>query len=121
MIDETSICEETWWSNLLYINNFYPADYKKQCVPWAWYLADDMQFFIVGMIILSLYRLNKVTSSTRLMYIPLHTPTPFSNVVLPSLCGTSVAHLLSQNPPPPPSPSQLPRPSAGFSASPSSS
>ena len=34
------------WQQLLYINNFYPTDYKKQCVPWAWYLADDMQFSI---------------------------------------------------------------------------
>lgn len=47
----TEPCERYWWTNLLYINNFYPKVYADQCVPWTWYLANDMQFFIVGVII----------------------------------------------------------------------
>ncbi|XP_067687124.1 O-acyltransferase like protein-like [Haliotis asinina] len=39
-------CETRWWTNLLYINNFYET--KKQCMPWGWYLANDMQFYVVA-------------------------------------------------------------------------
>jgi len=44
-----------WWTHLLYINNFYPSDFHQQCLPWAWYLALDMQFFIIGTLLLKLY------------------------------------------------------------------
>jgi peptidoglycan/LPS O-acetylase OafA/YrhL len=47
----TEPCERYWWTNLLYINNFHPKVYADQCVPWTWYLANDMQFFIIGVII----------------------------------------------------------------------
>ena len=42
-------CDQYWWSNLLYIHNF--MDYSKtnnyMCVGHSWYLADDMQYFIL--------------------------------------------------------------------------
>lgn len=44
-----------WLPNIFYINNFVPTDFHKQCVPWAWYLALDMQFFVVGASVLGLY------------------------------------------------------------------
>jgi peptidoglycan/LPS O-acetylase OafA/YrhL len=34
-----------WWRNLLYINNMFSD--TEECVAWSWYLANDMQFFIV--------------------------------------------------------------------------
>eukprot|EP00475_Leptophrys_vorax_P027803 TRINITY_DN3971_c1_g1_i1.p1 TRINITY_DN3971_c1_g1~~TRINITY_DN3971_c1_g1_i1.p1 ORF type:complete len:672 (-),score=139.97 TRINITY_DN3971_c1_g1_i1:797-2812(-) len=34
-----------WWRNLLYINNMFPD--SEECVAWSWYLANDMQFFLV--------------------------------------------------------------------------
>ncbi|XP_066295640.1 nose resistant to fluoxetine protein 6-like [Branchiostoma lanceolatum] len=37
-------CADNWWTNLLYINNFF----GKKCMNWTWYLANDMQFFIIG-------------------------------------------------------------------------
>ena len=40
-------CSSYWWTNLLYINNFYPSDFTKQCMGWSWYLANDMQFFVI--------------------------------------------------------------------------
>eukprot|EP00730_Choanoeca_flexa_P004796 TRINITY_DN11804_c1_g1_i1.p1 TRINITY_DN11804_c1_g1~~TRINITY_DN11804_c1_g1_i1.p1 ORF type:complete len:787 (+),score=220.84 TRINITY_DN11804_c1_g1_i1:113-2473(+) len=58
-VDEIDHCKTSWWSNLLYINNFYPVNYKEQCIPWAWYLANDFQFFILGMLILWLYNKTK--------------------------------------------------------------
>ena len=51
----TDLCKTAWWSNLLFINNFYPTDYMHQCVPWAWFLAVDMQLFVVTLVILVLY------------------------------------------------------------------
>jgi len=37
-------CEKYWWSNILYINNFWPTDFNAECIAWVWYLANDMQF-----------------------------------------------------------------------------
>lgn len=35
-----------WWKYLLYINNFIPIN--KMCIGWSWYLANDMQFYIIS-------------------------------------------------------------------------
>jgi len=43
-------CENEWWTNLVYINNLYPAE--NYCYGWGWYLADDMQFFLLSPFIL---------------------------------------------------------------------
>jgi len=53
---KTDLCDKYWWSNLLYINNFYPTDSAKQCFGWGWYLANDMQFFIFTPLIILLYK-----------------------------------------------------------------
>ena len=45
-------CKQYWWSNLLYINNFYPWKQEEECFGWAWYLANDMQFYIIAPLIL---------------------------------------------------------------------
>ena len=47
-------CESYWWTNLLYINNFYPTNFNDQCMGWAWYLANDMQFFVISPLFLIL-------------------------------------------------------------------
>ncbi|XP_069136396.1 nose resistant to fluoxetine protein 6-like [Argopecten irradians] len=49
-------CPQYWWANLLYINNFYPhyGNLGKQCFGWSWYLANDMQFYMVSPAILIL-------------------------------------------------------------------
>ena len=51
MIKEYSQCRTWGWTNLLFINNFVPSTYSDQCVPWTWYLANDMQFFVFGLFI----------------------------------------------------------------------
>ncbi|XP_069123536.1 nose resistant to fluoxetine protein 6-like [Argopecten irradians] len=43
-------CRETWWTNLLYINNIYKR--RKMCFGWSWYLANDMQFYVVSPLLL---------------------------------------------------------------------
>ncbi|XP_039305525.1 nose resistant to fluoxetine protein 6 isoform X2 [Solenopsis invicta] len=45
-------CAKYWWRNLLYINNLF--DFNTMCMSWSWYLACDMQFFIIGLALLIL-------------------------------------------------------------------
>ncbi|XP_063951628.1 O-acyltransferase like protein-like isoform X1 [Lytechinus pictus] len=67
MADETydfyqGWCRKQWWTHPLYINNIYPWPnvYNNSCMRWSWYLACDMQFFIISPIILSvLYKNSK--------------------------------------------------------------
>ncbi|XP_035683589.1 nose resistant to fluoxetine protein 6-like [Branchiostoma floridae] len=41
-----------WWKNLLYVNNV--VNPERGCMGWSWYLANDMQFFIIGVPLLYL-------------------------------------------------------------------
>lgn len=43
-------CKDTWWTNLLYINNLVRSD--KMCMGWSWYLANDMQFYVLSPVML---------------------------------------------------------------------
>ena len=45
-------CQNYWWTNLLYINNFYPWKLERECMSWSWYLANDMQFFVISPLII---------------------------------------------------------------------
>ena len=45
-------CNKYWWTNILYINNFYPWKLGDECMGWTWYLANDMQFFILAPLVL---------------------------------------------------------------------
>ena len=45
-------CEKYWWTNVLFINNIFPRNHINICMPWTWYLANDMQFYILAPIII---------------------------------------------------------------------
>ncbi|XP_041368659.1 nose resistant to fluoxetine protein 6-like [Gigantopelta aegis] len=47
---ELNQCEGTWWTNLLYINNIVKKN--QMCMGWSWYLANDMQFYVLSPLIL---------------------------------------------------------------------
>lgn len=47
---ERILCQNSWWYNVLFINNFLPM--KQQCMAWTWYLANDFQFFLLTSLIL---------------------------------------------------------------------
>ncbi|XP_050398153.1 nose resistant to fluoxetine protein 6 [Patella vulgata] len=49
---ELNECRDTWWTNLLYINNLVKNDH--QCFGWSWYLANDMQFYVLSPLMLVL-------------------------------------------------------------------
>ncbi|XP_061188236.1 nose resistant to fluoxetine protein 6-like [Saccostrea echinata] len=40
-------CDEYWWMNLLYINNFVDKP-EDLCLAWSWYLNNDMQFYVLS-------------------------------------------------------------------------
>ena len=64
-LPDVARCEKYWWTNILYINNFYPTTFADQCYGVTWYLANDMQFFIVSPIFLILlYRFWKIGLAT---------------------------------------------------------
>ncbi|RUS88830.1 hypothetical protein EGW08_003375 [Elysia chlorotica] len=44
---EPDECRNNWWSNLLYINNLHNFG-GGMCMGWSWYLANDMQFYIIS-------------------------------------------------------------------------
>ena len=54
IIGNIAYCDKYWWTNVLYINNFYPTSFTEQCYGVTWYLANDMQFFIISPIFLLL-------------------------------------------------------------------
>ncbi|XP_077861749.1 nose resistant to fluoxetine protein 6-like [Saccoglossus kowalevskii] len=49
-------CYDWWWTNLLYINNLvpFPGNENSMCMAWTWYLANDMQFYVISPIIIVL-------------------------------------------------------------------
>eukprot|EP00752_Nemacystus_decipiens_P006535 g5886.t1 len=55
------LCDRFWWSNVTYINNLVPwhEGETKECFYHAWYLADDMQFYMVSPVFIVLYMRRK--------------------------------------------------------------
>ena len=55
--DETQAdCTKYWWTMPLFINNLYmPNDDGASCLTGSWYLANDMQFFLISPPIIYLY------------------------------------------------------------------
>ncbi|XP_052820617.1 O-acyltransferase like protein-like isoform X2 [Mya arenaria] len=51
-------CKTNWWTNLLYVNNVVGTN--AQCMAWSWYLAVDMQFYVITPIFLALMYWNVV-------------------------------------------------------------
>lgn len=43
-------CDKYWWRNILYINSLYPM--KDMCMLWSWYVSNDTQFYLLGILIL---------------------------------------------------------------------
>ncbi|XP_016662452.1 nose resistant to fluoxetine protein 6 [Acyrthosiphon pisum] len=56
MWGESEICKNYWWTNLLFITNF--LDSKYGCLVINYYVSCDVQFFVVGVIIVYAYMKN---------------------------------------------------------------
>ncbi|XP_053381296.1 nose resistant to fluoxetine protein 6-like [Mercenaria mercenaria] len=47
---EQDECKDTWWKNILYVNNIIEPE--KMCMAWSWYLSNDMQFYVISPLML---------------------------------------------------------------------
>eukprot|EP00442_Polarella_glacialis_P017237 CAMPEP_0115054912 /NCGR_PEP_ID=MMETSP0227-20121206/4357_1 /TAXON_ID=89957 /ORGANISM="Polarella glacialis, Strain CCMP 1383" /LENGTH=878 /DNA_ID=CAMNT_0002439439 /DNA_START=60 /DNA_END=2696 /DNA_ORIENTATION=- len=70
-IDNDS-CKKNWWINLLYVNNLAPESGGSGCLVHTWYLACDMQLFLlVPILVLLRERAGKATGWVVLMLLTL--------------------------------------------------
>lgn len=53
-------CNDTWWTNVLFINNKLPHGNVASCMGYTWYLAVDMQLFLVTPILFNIYLKKKL-------------------------------------------------------------
>ncbi|KAH8317357.1 hypothetical protein KR074_009300, partial [Drosophila pseudoananassae] len=51
---EHNTCRIYWWRNILYINNFFPQ--QEMCMMWSWYMANEMQFYVMAALLLAFAR-----------------------------------------------------------------
>ncbi|CAJ0594648.1 unnamed protein product [Cylicocyclus nassatus] len=54
-------CEKYWWRNILYINNFF--DLTQNCYIITWYLACDMQLYVIAPIFLIVFYISWIAGS----------------------------------------------------------
>ena len=87
-------CEQNWWTNLLYINNLVGTDAAQGgCYGVSWYLANDMQFFILVPIFAVFFV--KARGSSKLEWATISAP-----LVLATLsCALSTYMAQSSSPP----------------------
>lgn len=55
-------CKTYWWTNVLYINNIYPANYDDKCLPQTWFLACFVQMSLIVPLIVGLFRMSSLIS-----------------------------------------------------------
>ncbi|XP_030388523.1 nose resistant to fluoxetine protein 6-like [Scaptodrosophila lebanonensis] len=63
----SSIYCKNWWHNLLYIQNLFRLD--EMCSSWTWYLACEMQYFLLCLLLLYIYA--KHPYVVQLLYVAL--------------------------------------------------
>ncbi|EDW58809.2 nose resistant to fluoxetine protein 6 [Drosophila virilis] len=61
---ERIFCRETWWKNIIFINNYM---LQESCAQQTWYMAADMQLFELFLIVIILTK--KYPGLTRFIYI----------------------------------------------------
>ncbi|XP_065201228.1 nose resistant to fluoxetine protein 6-like [Planococcus citri] len=57
IMNEVTKCQESWWANLLVINNIVKTD--QQCLLISWYISADIQLAIIGGILLYIFTKNR--------------------------------------------------------------
>ena len=89
----STACKDYGWRNFLYIQNFYKSDLTNQCLGQSWYLAVDMQLYILSPIIIyPLWKWTKVglaisgavyiIFTTVIGYLVLHNDLPLTTVFI---------------------------------------
>lgn len=79
---EKNYCEKSWWANALYIQNLIKWGddaTAKGCFAWAWYLAVDMQFYVLSpLLLLPLYHRPRLGALVWAAFFTAATVTPFT-------------------------------------------
>eukprot|EP00102_Acyrthosiphon_pisum_P008731 XP_003245760.3 PREDICTED: nose resistant to fluoxetine protein 6 [Acyrthosiphon pisum] len=89
---EAETCKKYWWTNLLFMSNFVDAKYE--CLIVSWYISCDLQFFIVGVILVYIYTKNTKYGIGLLSTIVIaSTFTPFISTILNKSDGILKVHL----------------------------
>ncbi|XP_062550043.1 nose resistant to fluoxetine protein 6-like [Armigeres subalbatus] len=80
------MCREKWWSNFLFINNYYRPE--EQCMIHTWYLAADFQMFFVGFLVLMLlWKFQNIERFLIYVILMIATFLPMANIYYHSLDG----------------------------------
>lgn len=84
---ESTNCKQNWWKILLYVSNYLHFS-NDVCLPHTWYLAADMQLFILGLIVIMLiYRYPKrvwlIFSTIIIIGVSIPAVITFKNGLLP--------------------------------------
>ncbi|XP_037708397.1 nose resistant to fluoxetine protein 6 [Drosophila subpulchrella] len=80
----SELCSETWWATLLYVQNY--AAPGKMCLGHSWYLAVDMQLYIISpLLLIALYKWGKKAVGGIVLLILLLFGCVFSIVMLRDL------------------------------------
>ncbi|CAI6365154.1 unnamed protein product [Macrosiphum euphorbiae] len=91
--EEAEICKNDWWTNLLFINNFLETKYG--CLIVNYYVSCDVQFFVVGVIIVYVYMRNSKYGIRLLcMVLALSLSVPFLVTFMTKRIGICLFHLL---------------------------
>ncbi|KAJ6226443.1 o-acyltransferase [Anaeramoeba flamelloides] len=53
-------CGKYWWSDIIFINNWWPKNNIDICLGQTWYLSNDFQFFIIAPFLVWLWFKNKL-------------------------------------------------------------
>ncbi|KAH8352937.1 hypothetical protein KR084_007429, partial [Drosophila pseudotakahashii] len=80
----SELCSDTWWATLLYVQNY--AAPGRMCLGHSWYLAVDMQLYIISpLFLIALYKWGKKAVGGIVLLILLLTGCVFSIVMLRDL------------------------------------
>lgn len=60
-------CYKDWWTNILYINDLYPL--QNVCFQHTWYLANDMQFYILSPLFIYVFWKSAVLGTTAVVAV----------------------------------------------------
>ncbi|XP_065086709.1 uncharacterized protein LOC135708531 [Ochlerotatus camptorhynchus] len=78
------ICRDKWWTNFLFINNYYRPE--EQCLIHTWYLAADFQLFVVGFALLMvLWKFQNIERPMALVLLAVGTVLPMLNIYYHSM------------------------------------
>jgi hypothetical protein len=44
-----------WWTNLVYIHNFYPSQFDEKCMGWTWFISCYVQLSIILPFLIAIY------------------------------------------------------------------